>query len=211
MNWDDVAGEWAGQADVSPVPVPSGPTPFTWPDVVPSFPRRAGQAQGSPAATATPFAPVVPPVAPIAPAAPAPHPRPQPRPQPAALLAEGPDESTVARPMPRELATGSTIALTVQGGETVTLEDAVLVIGRNPVCAAGENGLRVNSPLVSKTHVAIGIRDGDVWMQDRESTNGTTITDEAGRTADLRPGRRTMVPLPIMFQFGDQFARIERR
>lgn len=47
------------------------------------------------------------------------------------------------------------------------------VIGRNPDC-----DLRLDSPVISRRHCRLIERDGDVWVQDLASLNGTSLNGE---------------------------------
>jgi pSer/pThr/pTyr-binding forkhead associated (FHA) protein len=57
-------------------------------------------------------------------------------------------------------------------GKTIPVRPIPFLIGRGAKCH-----LRPASPVVSKSHCAIVIRDNKVFVQDLESTNGTFIND----------------------------------
>ena len=57
-------------------------------------------------------------------------------------------------------------------GKAIPIVGAKFLIGRDPNC-----NLRPASQSVSKQHCAILIRDGEVYVQDLSSTNGTIVND----------------------------------
>ena len=91
---------------------------------------------------------------------------------------------------------------------------SVVVIGRNPVGSAGDPAestlLAVADASVSKTHAAVGVDDGGVWVVDRYSTNGTTIVDVGG-TRRLVPGEPTRVVPGTVVHLGEYTMRVEER
>jgi pSer/pThr/pTyr-binding forkhead associated (FHA) protein len=58
-------------------------------------------------------------------------------------------------------------------GKEIQVRLAQFLIGRDPECQ-----LRPNSPLVSKRHCAVVLREGRVFLRDFESTNGTILNDQ---------------------------------
>lgn len=58
-------------------------------------------------------------------------------------------------------------------GRAIPVSGAKFVIGRDPGCH-----LRPASQAISKQHCAIHIRNGQVWVQDFGSTNGTLVNDQ---------------------------------
>jgi pSer/pThr/pTyr-binding forkhead associated (FHA) protein len=59
-------------------------------------------------------------------------------------------------------------------GRSIPVSGAKFVIGRDPGCH-----LRPASQAISKQHCAIHLRNGQVWVQDFGSTNGTLLNDVA--------------------------------
>jgi pSer/pThr/pTyr-binding forkhead associated (FHA) protein len=57
-------------------------------------------------------------------------------------------------------------------GKAIPIAGAKFLIGRDPHC-----NLRPASQAVSKQHCAILVRDGQVYVQDMSSTNGTVVND----------------------------------
>lgn len=135
-------------------------------------------------------------IRPRTPEAPAPSPdvtsvRPRPR-------VTEPDAPPVAVPM-----------LRFDTGQVVRIGGTVVVVGRNPVALDSDSypqlvSITDPSQTVSKTHFACGQDDRGVWVEDRHSTNGTSVADARGRRAVLLPGRRTRVPLDVTISFGDR-------
>lgn len=58
-------------------------------------------------------------------------------------------------------------------GRSIPVSGAKFVIGRDPGCH-----LRPASQAISKQHCAIHLRNGQVWVEDFGSTNGTLLNDE---------------------------------
>lgn len=61
----------------------------------------------------------------------------------------------------------------VHKGKTISINLAQFVIGRDPQCQ-----LRPSSPMISKRHCALLIRDDKAFVRDFDSTNGTTVNEE---------------------------------
>jgi pSer/pThr/pTyr-binding forkhead associated (FHA) protein len=59
----------------------------------------------------------------------------------------------------------------------------LIVVGRHPDCDA-----RVDSPRVSRWHCCLSEIDGEVWVRDLGSTNGTWIDGRRVRSGRLRRG-----------------------
>jgi pSer/pThr/pTyr-binding forkhead associated (FHA) protein len=59
-------------------------------------------------------------------------------------------------------------------GKVITVPGTQFVIGRDEGCH-----LRPASPAISKRHCAVFIRNGEVFVRDLGSTNGTLVNDEA--------------------------------
>ena len=98
-------------------------------------------------------------------------------------------------------------------GKVVPLMRSTVVVGRDPVAGAEDTNAHLvaivdDSRTVSKSHFACGIDAGGLWIEDRHSTNGTVVTDRAGRVMELTPGRRTPIPADVQVAFGGQRAAI---
>lgn len=90
------------------------------------------------------------------------------------------------------------------------------LIGRDPAPRRGEtvehsiavgNGERS----VSKTHLAFGLENGQFWVEDRNSTNGTAVVSAAGEATMCEPGRRTVVGARERIHFGKLSLTITRQ
>jgi predicted component of type VI protein secretion system len=80
-------------------------------------------------------------------------------------------------------------------GKSIPIARSPFVIGRDPSCH-----LRPNSPLISNRHCAILVRGGKVFLRDFESTNGTTVDDQAVKgEVELHDGQRLQVG-PLAFR-----------
>ena len=82
------------------------------------------------------------------------------------------------------------------------------LLGRNPEPAPGEvvaHLYRVDDPArqLSKTHLAFGIDESGVWIEDRGSSNGTFVTTESGAVLTLAPRTRTRITPGQVVEIGD--------
>jgi pSer/pThr/pTyr-binding forkhead associated (FHA) protein len=69
------------------------------------------------------------------------------------------------------------------GSPPIRLNRALVVVGRHPDCDA-----RLDSPRVSRWHCCLTEVDGEVWVRDLGSTNGTWIDGRRASSGRLRPG-----------------------
>lgn len=143
----------------------------------------------------------------------------RPRPTPAAdmndMTTVRPRAPAQDAPTPVDLV-AATPRLRFDSGQVVEIGPRVVVVGRNPLALAADgHALTVAVPdpghTVSKTHFACGRNDRGIWLEDRHSTNGTSVADAKGRRASLVPGRRTLVPVSVTVIFGDHRAVLEVR
>lgn len=82
----------------------------------------------------------------------------------------------------------------------------LLLIGRSPAATAQEHGatlISLGDDGVSKTHVAVGRRGDDIWVEDRHSMNGTVLVDQNGRHIVMIPRQQMLVRLPVTILVGD--------
>ena len=80
-------------------------------------------------------------------------------------------------------------------GKEIQVRLNQFLIGRDPECQ-----LRPNSPLVSKRHCAVVLREGRVFLRDFESTNGTILNDRpVDGEAELQAGDEFKVG-PLAFR-----------
>jgi hypothetical protein len=141
----------------------------------------------------------------------------RPRPPAPAPAAPSTDHTTI-RPRPPAPAASprATAVLRFDTGQVVEVGGTTVVVGRNPLALATDGQARtvaVPDPghTVSKTHFACGQDDRGVWLEDRHSTNGTSVSDAMGRRAALAPGRRTLVTVDVTVTFGDHRAKLTLR
>jgi len=94
-------------------------------------------------------------------------------------------------------------------GETVSVRGSGL-IGRRPMPQSGER-FDVLLPIadvgmsVSKTHLEFGQHDGDFWITDRFSGNGTVLRRPNEAPVRCEPGRRYRVARRSRVELADQF------
>ena len=69
------------------------------------------------------------------------------------------------------------------GSPPIRLNRALVVVGRHPDCDA-----RLDSPRVSRWHCCLTEVDGEVWVRDLGSTNGTWIDGRRASSGRVRPG-----------------------
>jgi predicted component of type VI protein secretion system len=69
------------------------------------------------------------------------------------------------------------------GWPPIRLDRVLVVVGRYPNCDA-----RLVSPQVSRWHCCLTEVDGEVWVRDLGSTNGTRIDGQRVSSGRLRPG-----------------------
>ncbi len=105
------------------------------------------------------------------------------------------------------LPTRATFVLTFSTGQVVSVQGSGL-IGRKPLAQLDEifdELIRVADAdrSVSKTHLEFGQHDGEFWVSDRVSGNGTVIR-RPGETAEaLEPGRRYVLPHGTRVEIAD--------
>jgi pSer/pThr/pTyr-binding forkhead associated (FHA) protein len=120
-----------------------------------------------------------------------------------------------ARPAPAPAPTVAPVVLRLPDGRLVPLGGATVVVGRDPVARASDVAPTLVAMLdetrtVSKTHFACGHDERGLWVEDRGSTNGTTVSDRSGQAMELPTGRRVRVPVDVTIVFGDQRATVSR-
>nr|WP_277351894.1 RDD family protein [Arthrobacter sp. SF27] len=93
-------------------------------------------------------------------------------------------------------------------GREVAIESSAL-IGRNPAAAAGEEVDQLIDfadldRSVSKTHLELRVEGGIVWVNDRNSTNGSAVTGPDGVRQQLVPGAPVAAKSGATVEFGDR-------
>lgn len=123
------------------------------------------------------------------------------------------EQHTVMRPVPAPAspppAAMPTVRLPVvalSDGRSISLQGTAL-LGRNPSARNPSEGAALLVPIdddaLSKTHLLLQHDAGRVWVEDRNSTNGSSVLDGLGRSVLLPPGERTSVQLPVTLLIGD--------
>lgn len=93
-------------------------------------------------------------------------------------------------------------------GEVVTVSGSGLV-GRRPMPQPGERFAHLVQIVdrglsVSKTHLEFGEHDGQLWVADRFSSNGTVVRRPGEGGVRCEPGRRVLVPRGSRVEIGEQ-------
>jgi hypothetical protein len=104
---------------------------------------------------------------------------------------------------------GAQFTVQFSTGENVSVEGKGL-IGRNPVPEPGEffDSLVVITDAgksVSKTHLEFGQDEGNFWISDRFSGNGTTVQEPDRPPRRLDAGKRYRIPRGSRVDIGEQF------
>ncbi len=100
-------------------------------------------------------------------------------------------------------------------GRRITVEGLVL-LGRNPQPQPGEEDAHLikladETRTVSKSHLAIAVDDaGGVYVVDRGSTNGSTVTNTSGQSTRCTPGVRVYVDAGTIISIGDHWLELRR-
>ena len=107
----------------------------------------------------------------------------------------------------QELDTLTSFTITLGTGESVELTRSGL-LGRMPTPAEGEEFehlIVVSDPgrSVSKTHLEFGVEEGELWVADRNSGNGTIVREPGVVPRRAQPGTRYTVVRGTRLDFGD--------
>jgi hypothetical protein len=99
--------------------------------------------------------------------------------------------------------------LSFSTGERIVVVGAGL-LGRRPFAQPNERfdqlvSIADHERSVSKTHLEFGVEDGQLWVCDRYSANGTVIIPPAGGPHRCEPGRRYRVPRGGRVEIGDHW------
>jgi hypothetical protein len=125
------------------------------------------------------------------------------------------EETVMARPRVEAPTTRSSpLAVRLHDGRLVSLQGRVLV-GRDPAPGSGDSTQSVQlvavadpQMRVSKTHLAIGVRGGEVWVEDLHSTNGTTVEQPGGTSLAVAPGAPVSLRPGSVVHFGGLRAEV---
>lgn len=99
-------------------------------------------------------------------------------------------------------------------GREIAVRGLVL-LGRNPQASEGEADAELiklsdESRTVSKTHLALGVDDAGLFVVDRGSTNGSTITPPGRPAVPVGPFHAVSVAEGSVVSIGDHWVRIRR-
>ncbi|WEO78352.1 FHA domain-containing protein [Cryobacterium sp. SO2] len=123
----------------------------------------------------------------------------------AAAAAAGAPEPTV----PPAAVERARYTLQFSTGETVSVRGTGL-IGRRPLPQPAERfdhliQITDLGMSVSKSHLEFGQHDGEFWVNDRFSGNGTVVRRAPADAVRCEPGRRYLVARGSRVEIGDQF------
>lgn len=130
-------------------------------------------------------------------------------PQPAAEQPDAPADAEMAVSEPRGSGSGIRFVLQFSTGESFDVSGSGL-IGRRPLPAAHERfdhlvQITDAGRSVSKTHLEFGQHDGELWVCDRASGNGTVLRRTDGTTTSCEAGRRYLAGRGTRVEIGEQF------
>ncbi|MET4780457.1 RDD family protein [Glaciihabitans sp. UYNi722] len=94
--------------------------------------------------------------------------------------------------------------------------DGEALLGRNPESKQGEPPLSlisIGDPSfsISKTHAVVGVDDNGVWIEDRNSSNGTSVVGADGVEAEVLPGTRAHAPWGSSIMLGHRRFDVRER
>jgi len=134
---------------------------------------------------------------------------------PAAVPAQpAPASPTAASPGPsRDTANAGWLAV-LDDGREISVTGLVL-LGRNPQPQPGEEDAQLikiadETRTVSKSHLAIGLDAAGLFVVDRGSTNGSTVTTPAGISTRCQPSQVIYVEPSSIVSIGDHWLEIRR-
>jgi uncharacterized RDD family membrane protein YckC len=99
-------------------------------------------------------------------------------------------------------------------GREITI-DTLVLLGRNPQPRPGEEFAVLIKVVdatrtVSKSHLELGLNSSGVYVVDRGSTNGSTVTSGSGISRRCAPGDPVQVEPGSVVSFGDHWLEIRR-
>jgi uncharacterized RDD family membrane protein YckC len=105
-------------------------------------------------------------------------------------------------------------SILLDDGRRIPLEGLVL-LGRNPQPKAGEEDAQLikiadETRTVSKSHLAVGVDAGGVYVVDRGSTNGSTVSTTNGMSERCKAGEMVRVGEGAIISIGDHWLEITR-
>jgi RDD family protein/FHA domain-containing protein len=138
-------------------------------------------------------------------------------PPPATRTAPAPEsaeETTQPGAVPATAGTTPTWVAVLDDGREVPVRGLVL-LGRNPQPRPGEEGAELikvadESRTVSKSHLALDVDAGGLFVVDRGSTNGSTVTTADGRVSRCVPGDAVRADEGSVVSMGDHWLTLRR-
>jgi len=105
-------------------------------------------------------------------------------------------------------------SILLDDGRRIAVEGPVL-LGRNPQPKAGEEDAQLikiadETRTVSKSHLAVGVDAGGIYIVDRGSTNGSTVSTTNGMSSRCRAGEMVRVGDGAIVSIGDNWLEITR-
>ncbi len=105
-------------------------------------------------------------------------------------------------------------SILLDDGRRIAVEGLVL-LGRNPQPKAGEEDAQLikiadETRTVSKSHLAVGVDAGGIYIVDRGSTNGSTVSTTNGLSSRCRAGEMVRVGDGAIVSIGDHWLEITR-
>lgn len=105
--------------------------------------------------------------------------------------------------------------LRLDDGRDIGIDDGLVLLGRNPQPRMGEEDALLikvvdKGRTVSKSHLAIGLDQRGLFVVDRGSTNGTTVTTPDGAQRPCPPGDRIALNPGSVVSFGDHRLQVRR-
>jgi len=121
------------------------------------------------------------------------------------------DDQTAAVPLSPYVQDWSIL---LDDGRRIAVEGLVL-LGRNPQPKAGEEDAQLikiadETRTVSKSHLAVGVDASGVYIVDRGSTNGSTVSTTNGMSSRCRAGEMVRVADGAIVSIGDHWLEITR-
>lgn len=131
-----------------------------------------------------------------------------------AVPAESPEETTQPGIHPAVAETNQRWVAVLDDGREVPVQGLVL-LGRNPQPRPGEEGAELikvadESRTVSKSHLALDVDAGGLFVVDRGSTNGSTVTTADGRVSRCVPGDVVRADEGSVVSMGDHWLTLRR-
>jgi hypothetical protein len=105
-------------------------------------------------------------------------------------------------------------SILLDDGRRIAL-DGLILLGRNPQPQAGEEDAQLikiadETRTVSKSHLAVGLDAGGVYVVDRGSTNGSTVSTTNGMSTRCQADEMVRVGEGAIVSIGDHWLEITR-